>query len=113
MNHEVLHVAADCASILTCVIAGVTSVIGLYQFFSYRKRAKAKVSALELYLLRESLGSEDEGKRTVLRIIKDLGLTETEIFQASFKNPRIGRFVRPNREDGLAKDLLLGYIPEG
>lgn len=104
-----LHDYADCSSIATLAITVLTGGVGIYGYVSYRIDRSRKSKRLEAYLRQEKDTGEDQGKRTLLRIVRDIGLTEDEIIQASFRNARIGRFIKPDADSGLAKELMFGY----
>jgi hypothetical protein len=50
----------------------------------------------------------DQGQRSIIQVIRDVGLTEDEIIQVSFRNRHVGRRAKIG-EDGLAKQLLFEY----
>jgi len=106
-----LHNWADLASVLTFVITLIGAGVGVYGYVKYRRDIRQKANRLEEFLREEKIKGEDQGQRSIIRIIKDVGLTEDEIIQASFRNPRIGRRVVAG-EGGLATQLLFEYIGE-
>ncbi len=108
MEPGYLHNWADLASILTFVITFIGAVIGICGYAKYLWGLHQKSKQLEEFLRREKLKGEDKGQRSVIRIIKDVGLTQDEIIQASFRNPRIVRRVAQD-ERGLANQLLFEY----
>ncbi len=102
MSSQDLHYWADLTAILTFVV-------GVYGYLKYRYGLHEKFKKLEEYLRSEKLKGENKGQRSPLRIVSDVGLTEDEAIQASFRNPRIGRRVVPNAR-GLADDILFEYL---
>lgn len=94
---------ADFATIATFLIGGVG-----YARYICGLRSKSK--RLEKYLRREQEKGEDKGERTALQITREISLTPDEIIQASFRNRRIGRRVKLDK-DGLATQLLFVYDP--
>jgi hypothetical protein len=86
-----LHNWADLASVLTFVITFIGAGVGVYGYVKYRCEIRQKANRLEEFLRAEKMKGVDEGQRSVIRIIKDVGLTEDEIIQVSFRNPRIVR----------------------
>jgi len=52
---------------------------------------------------------EQTQKHTAIHIMKNVGLTQDEIIQASFASKRIERFVHVNRDTGAADYLLFRY----
>jgi hypothetical protein len=104
-----LHDWADLAVILTLGITLVGAVVGIVGYVKYRCELRSRSERLEDFLRREKMKRADDGQRSVIRIIKDVGLTEDEIIQASFRNPRIGRRVLTDPQTNLAKELLFEY----
>jgi hypothetical protein len=96
-----LHFWADVASVGTCVVA-------VFGYLRYRCVIYRKSKRLVEYLRAEQQTERDHGERTALHITRNIGLTEDEIIQASFHNPRIGRRVKTG-ENGLAERLLFVY----
>ena len=56
-----------------------------------------------------STEAKDKGQRSILRIMRDIGLTQEEIIQGSIQSKRIVRRVVGDKETGLATDLLFEY----
>ena len=76
---EWLRIGANIASILTAVIAAGASI-----FYWASKRSKR--IRLENYLKAKKERSPDE-PFSITRLMADLGMTEAEIFAASFRKP--------------------------
>lgn len=108
MSPECLHKLADWASVLTLVITLIGAVVGVGGYIRYLCGLHEKSKKLEEYLRNEKAKEEDQGQRSVIQIIRDVGLTEDEIIQVSFRNPRVGRRAKIG-DDGLAKQLLFVY----
>jgi hypothetical protein len=106
-----LHYWADIASIFTFVITLTGAVVGIGGYLRFLHHRHDQSKRLEAFLHTEMLKGDDNGFRSVMRIIKDVGLTQDEAIQASFRNPRIGRRVTAD-ERGLANQLLFEYIPK-
>lgn len=68
---------------------------------------------LEAYLLTTKRTHQDRGQRSILQIIRAVGLTEDEIIQASFHSKKIGRRIKSDPDTGLASNLLLEYVGVG
>ncbi|UJW86208.1 hypothetical protein [Devosia sp. SL43] len=99
-----LEVISDLASIATALIAMAAS--GLY-LVDKRK----KLRRLESYLKEQKtkpLGSADQGQRTLLHLVANLGMTEGEVMDASFRRKKIRRLVGQDAR-GYASHLLLEY----
>lgn len=103
MISTTLNDCADLASLATFLVG-----VGAYFRFLHQTRQKSK--RLEDYLRAEKNSGRDQGQRTPLQIMREVGLTEDEIIQASFRNKRIGRRVKVG-QDGLAERLLFVYEP--
>lgn len=109
-----LHTWADIAAILTFV--GAALAYGRYEVAAILKRRK-----LEDYLRTEKIRVQEEdknkppadrreGKFSIVHIMKDVGLTEDEIIQASFRSRKIRRFVTKKPPTNIADDLLFQYV---
>lgn len=91
-----LELASFLAAISTAVVA--TLAYGQYQLGRFRKRWR-----LERYLKAEKGTSH-----TLLHLVAQLGMTETELVEAAFRSKVIRRKVRADQY-GLAGVLLLSY----
>jgi hypothetical protein len=103
-----VHNLADWASIATFFITLIGAVVGVFGYSYHMWERHEKSKCLERYLRDEKAKKQDKGQRTATRITRDVGLTEDEIIQISFRNPRVARRVIVG-EDGLAKQLLFEY----
>ena len=97
-----LGVLGNIAAILTAAVAAVG--YGLYRWDHRKKREK-----LEAYLKAEKAKGTDRGQRTILHLIAELGLTESEILHASFISDHIDRRVASDQKTNRATELLLEY----
>ena len=102
------HKWVDLASVLTFAITAIGAVIGVFGYLGYLLGIRKKSKRLEQYLRAEKQKGENKGQRSVLRIIRDVGLTEDEIIQASFRNHKIRRRIIPD-EKGIADQLMFEY----
>ncbi|MCC8954614.1 hypothetical protein H8B02_14545 [Bradyrhizobium sp. Pear77] len=98
---EWLRVGANVASILTSIIAAGASVV-----FWASKRSKR--TRLENYLKAKKEKSPDE-LFSATRLMADLGMTEAEIFAASFASRHVVRDVRKDHSTGFAAEVLFRY----
>ena len=98
---EWLRIGANIASILTAVIAAGASI-----FYWASKRSKR--IRLENYLKAKKERSPDE-PFSITRLMADLGMTEAEIFAASFASRHIARGVRRDQDTGFAAEVLFQY----
>ncbi|HEX4293065.1 MAG TPA: hypothetical protein VHZ29_02930 [Rhizomicrobium sp.] len=102
-----LRTWSDVASIATFVLAALGSALGLWCYMRFQWDLRQKRLKLENYLKAE-LGGDDLGRRSVLRIISAIGLTETEIIQASFRSNHVARH-RFYDEQGMTRTILFQY----
>src|SRR6267154_3523438 len=89
----------DFTSILTFVITAIGASVGVFGYIRYRCEFRRKSKTLEEYLRlkkQEDKPLNKHGQRTVLQIVRDVGLTQDEIIKISFHNPRVGRRVKPD-----------------
>lgn len=96
---------ANIAAILTAVIAVFGYV--LYRVERYSKRRK-----VENYLKHRKEAAASDGKKgqhSVLHLMAQLGLSESEVYQASFGSKHIQPVLTKGALDGMAKDILFEY----
>lgn len=101
MSGDVLTVAANIAAVATAFVA----VVFFCQFHLTRRSHRRR---LETYL--KDCKDDPEGlhQRTVLALIAELGIPESEIVEASFRSKHIARRVTVDQY-GAASKLLLEY----
>ncbi len=102
----------DLAAILTFIITAIGAFVGVYGYIRYRCEFHRKSKSLEKYL--QDKKAEDKplnkrGQRSVLQIIRDVGVTQDEIIRISFHNPHVARRVKADEISNLATDLLFEY----
>ena len=97
-----LGALGNIAAILTAAVAAVG--YSLYRWDHRKKREK-----LEAYLKAEKAKGTDRGQRTILHLIAELGLTESEILHASFVSDHIDRRIAPDPKTNRATELLLEW----
>ena len=98
---EWLRIAANIASILTSIIAVAASTI-------YWLNKRSRRVRLESYLKVKKEKSSTEAF-SITRLMADLGMTEAEIFAASFASRHIVRGIRRDRAIGFAAEVLFQY----
>ena len=81
----------------------------MYGYLKSRFLFHRKSKTLENFLREVKRRGIDKGQRSINRIIRDVGLTEDEIIQISFVNPKIRRRVTVDPITNLAQDLLFEY----
>ena len=101
-----LEIAAHLSAIATFLIAAGGYIY--YRWDFYRKRVK-----LEKHLKEAKNTASDEktgkkGQHTFIHLMKEAGLTEAEILQASFKSKHIERLSIKDPNSGRAIGLLFG-----
>src|SRR3712207_5418868 len=72
-----IGVIADLASIATAGLAA-------WAYWRFRGERRLKLKRLETYLKAERDKGKDQGMRTTLHLVRHVGLTESEILNASF-----------------------------
>ncbi len=100
---------SNIASIITLIITTVATIVGLWGYFSYRFNIYQKQRKLEQYLQGQNKKANGQALRSLLHIVRHVGLTEDEIIQISFKSKRIDRRINTD-EKGFAKSLLFVYV---
>jgi hypothetical protein len=104
---DALEIAGQLSAIATFIIAGGGYIYYRWDFFSKR-------SKLEAYLKNARAKASDDrrgkqGQHTYFHLMKEVGLTETEILQASFKSKHIERSSIIDKETNRAVGLVFGY----
>jgi hypothetical protein len=102
---EWLRMGASIGSILTSIIAAGASIV-------YWANKRSRRIRLESYLKAKKEKSPNE-PFSVTRLMADLGMTEAEIFAASFSSRHIARGVRTDDRTGFAAEVLFQYREDG
>jgi hypothetical protein len=107
-SQELLGVWANIAAILTFIV--VVCAWARFEWSTWRRRKR-----LENYLQfrKRSASDRDMGQCSILHLMANVGLTETEILQASFKSRHIRRHEAANGSSHQSGDLLLEYDETG
>jgi hypothetical protein len=92
---------------LTFVITTCGALFATVAYLVHVLRWQMKKRRLLGYLKREKIG-KDNGMRSAMNIMRELGLTQDEILHISYWSPRIGRRVRTDA-DNFADKLLFEY----
>ena len=100
---EWLRIGAYVGSMLTSMIAAGASAVYWVDKRSKRRR-------LEDYLKGRRGSPHEAFSKT--RLMADLGMTEAEIFAASFASRHIARGVRRDKATGFAAEVLFQYREE-
>jgi hypothetical protein len=98
---EWLRIGANIASILTAAIAAAASIV-------YWMHKRSRRTRLESYLKAQKEKSPTEAF-SATRLMADLGMTEADIFAASFGSRHIVRGIRRDRATGFAAEVLFQY----
>ena len=98
-------VAADLAAILTSIVAVIG--YGRYEYDKCLRRSK-----LEQYLKLQKSDGEliGKGQRSILHLMAKLGMSESQVYEASFKSKKISRAMKANDETRLVSDILFEWI---
>lgn len=99
---DLLEVFANVASILTALVATLAACY--YAWDRRRKREK-----LENYLREAKAENPARHTYTVLHLMAQLGLTESEILNASFSSCHIVRKEHVNRDTMLTDQILFEH----
>lgn len=97
-----LSFVANIAAILTAIIA----VLG---YGAYRWDQRKKRKKMEEYLKAEKDAGKGRGQRSLLHLMANVGMTEAELIQASFRSNHIERKIAPDDKTGRAVSLLLEW----
>lgn len=97
-----LGIIANLAAILTAVIA-------VFGYSVYRWDRRKQRQQLEKYLREEKEKKVDHGQRSLLHLMVNVGMTESELIQASFRSKNIVRKIAKDEETGRAGALLLEW----
>jgi hypothetical protein len=98
---DVLEIVANWAAILTAAVA--TIAYGRFWWAQWVRR-----KALENYLREEKLRGHDQGRRSVIHLMADLAMTESQVLEAAFQSKRIAS-VSGTDDQGRAARLLFEY----
>lgn len=109
MPQDTIQWWADLSSILTFVITTVTALIGLGGYFHYLNDRRRKQQRLEEYLKDEKANTKGGGQRSLINIVRHVGLTEDEIISLSFRSQHIERRIKSDAT-GFADRLLFEYM---
>jgi hypothetical protein len=100
-----LEVVGNWAAIATAIVA----VLGYCKYLCERRGRRTK---LEEYLesrKREATSQGKKGQHTILHLISKLGMSESQILEASFQSSKIERVVKQNDDTGFASTILLEW----
>jgi hypothetical protein len=98
----------DCIELFSSLATILTAVVAVYGYGSYRRDRYSRRKQLEQYLETEKTQNPKPG-HTVMHLMAKLGMTEEEIFRASFDSVRVARKVRVDPETGLAQEIIFEY----
>lgn len=95
-----LEIVAAWSAILTAVVAVIA--YGGFIIGGIRKRWR-----LEKYLKAQLALGKDRGQRTLVHLVANLGMSETEIMDSAFRSNHVERKVEV--QGGKAVNILLSY----
>lgn len=107
LSDDLLTVLANAASIITAVVASVAYV-------NYRWNWCKKKKRLEdcLRNVKRAATGPDKGQRTLMYLVRELGMTESDIIGCAFETRTIARRIGVNKETNQAETLFLEYVGE-
>ena len=91
------------------VAAILTAIIAFFGYGAYLLDQRSKRTSLEKYLRAEKQGGTDRGQRSILHLMANVGMTEAEIIQASFRSKNISRKIAKDDSSGRAEALLMEW----
>lgn len=100
---------SDSLASLANIAAIITAAVALFGYLAYQIGQCRKRIKLEQYLRSEKQQGSDNGQRSLLHLVANVGMTETELIQASFKSKRIIRRIKQDKNSGLADSILLEF----
>ena len=108
-----LNILGNIAAICAFIITAFGAYIGVNAYWRHLRDFRRKRLELEAYLVREKQNPRDKvdrGQRTLLNIIRHVGLTEEEILKISFESDKIERRLSKDENDRFADRLLFEYV---
>lgn len=100
---ELIEVCAAWSAIFTFLGA-------LFAYGKFLWERKSKRKRLERYLKDVQGTSDDQGLRSLVHLVANVGLSESEIMDAAFKSKHIDRKVKTG-QGNLAVEIMLVYRP--
>lgn len=100
---HLLEITSHWAAILTAAVA--VFAYGRYVYERFNKRRK-----LEEHLKNERDLGTDQGKRSVLHLMANLSMSESEVLDAAFRSTRVRPAVSVDCQ-GRAEAILFVYDP--
>jgi hypothetical protein len=103
--------AKDVIEFIANIAAIATPLVGIYFWTVYKCEFSRKREALEKYLKEkwDGKGSGGSYQFTFLHLTAKLGLTESEILQASFDSCCIKRLEKCDEKTGLTTNILFQF----
>lgn len=94
---------------LTSHVAAIaTAILAAWAWLVFVRAGWKRRQKLEEHLRAEKVAGLDQGQRTVLSLMADLGMTETQVLDAAFSSKNVRRRVQTDAEN-KARTLLLEY----
>lgn len=104
-----LQNTASISLIATFIITTFTTLNGVWGYFSSRYKVYLKRRQLVDYLKEQKRTANDKGQRSLLHLVRHVGLTADEILKMSCKRKRIERRIKKDAK-GYAESLLFGFV---
>ncbi len=102
---------ADNLGTIANIAAILTASIAVFGYCAYRWDQCNKRKRLEKYLKSQKVIAKgnNRGQRSLLHLMANVGMTEAELIQASFRSKHIVRKIAKDDETGRAGALLLEW----
>lgn len=104
-----MSLTSDNLGTIANIAAIITAVIAVFGYGAYRWDRWKKCDRLENYLKVEKTKGKNRGQRSLLHLMANVGMTEAELIQASFRSKHIVRKIAKDHETGRADALLLEW----
>jgi len=101
-------VAERILEILGALAAIATAVVAVWAYAKYRLDRRDKRLRLENHLRQEKETGHDQGQRTILDLMANLRMTESDVMDAAFRSTKV-RCVTEVDDQLQAKALLFEY----
>lgn len=98
----------DTIELFSSLATILTAVVAVYGYGSYRRDRYSRRKQLEQYLETEKI-QNPKPAHTVMHLMAKLGMSEEEIFRASFDSAHVARKIRVDPKTGLAQEILFEY----
>lgn len=97
--------------LLDHVAAIATAAVAIWAWCYFRFGRRQKRLRLETYLRDASVSVEPgrQGAHSLVHLIAELGMSESDVMDAAFRSTKIERLGRSDPQTGLATHVMLAY----